>query len=117
MAKNTRYNEGRDIDIPVAVGTVSGDPVVVGGIVGKANIDRQDDGTASVHLCGSHLFTVIANNAGGGSAIAVGDAIYINASLTPKLSKIPTAPAVLFGHALTTLASGVTGEVEVLLAR
>jgi predicted RecA/RadA family phage recombinase len=117
VAKNTRYKAGDDIDIAVAVGTVSGDPVVVGGIAGYANIDRQDDGTASVRLKGSALFTVKAANASGNSPIAVGDAIYIDPALTPKLSKIPTAPAVLFGHALTALASGLTGEVEVLLAR
>jgi predicted RecA/RadA family phage recombinase len=117
MSMKARYKDGRNIDYPVPVGTKSGDPVILGEekLPAIANIDRQSDGTASVTRTGSHLLTVKAANAGGNSAVAVGDTIYFDPNLTPKLSKIPTAPASKFGMALTTLTSGATGEVEVLL--
>jgi predicted RecA/RadA family phage recombinase len=114
MSMNQRYKNGDNIDVPVPVGTVAGDFVLVGGIKGVANIDRQDDGTASITRVGSFIFSVKAVIAGPtNSAIAVGDPIYYDAADTPKMNKDNTGT--LIGHALTTLASGATGNVEVLL--
>jgi hypothetical protein len=114
---NGRYKDGNYIDIPVPVGTLSGAPLIFGAaqIPVVAQIDRQSDGTASVARTGSFLFTVKAINAGGNSAVAVGDTIYFDDAATPKLNKVATGAP--FGVALTTLASGATGEVEVLLLK
>ena len=113
MGMRARYKHGKNIDIPVASGTVAGDFVVVGLIKGVAQIDRQSDGTASITREGSHVFTSKGVNASGNSAIAVGDAIYFNSGATPKYNK--DAGGVLIGYALSALASGSTGDVEVLL--
>jgi len=114
---NARYKDGRNIDVPVPVGTKGGDPLVLGTgaikIPAVANIDRLDDGTASVTRVGSFLMQVQAIDGSGNSAVAVLDPIYFNSGATPKLNK--NAAGVAWGVALTTLASGTTGEVEVLL--
>jgi hypothetical protein len=112
---NRRYKDGRYIDVPVPVGTVSGDPLLLGEakLPVIAQIDRLSDGTASVARTGSYMLTVKAINAGGNSAVAHGDTIYFVDADTPKLSKKATGDP--FGMALTALAAGATGEVEVLL--
>lgn len=116
MAKNQRYKFGQNPDVPVPVGTLSGDPLLFGGdIPCVANIDRQDDGTASVCMVGSFDLTVKAINGSGNSAIAIGDKIYFDNAATPKLNKVATG--IVFGRALTTLTTGTTGTVEVLLGK
>lgn len=115
MATNQRYKWGSNPDVPVPVGTLSGDPLLFGGIPCVAHIDRQDDGTASVCREGSFMLTVKAINGSGNSAVAVEDVIYFDNAATPKLNKVATGTR--FGVALTTLATGTTGEVEVLLSK
>lgn len=111
---NQRYKHTDNIDIPVPSGTLAGDFVVVGRIKGVANIDRVDDGTASIARVGSFVFTAKGEIAGPtNSAIAVGDDIFYHSAATPKFNKNNTG--VYVGQALSTLASGATGNVEVML--
>jgi hypothetical protein len=115
MALNRRLDHGNHLPaIAVPVGTLSGDTVLIGPtLVGVASTDRTEDGLATVELDGSWDFTVKAIDGAGNSAIAVGDHIYRVDADTPKLSKKNTG--VFVGTALTALASGATGTVEVLL--
>lgn len=114
MALNRRYDHGNSITVVVPVGTVAGNTVLIGpNLVGVAVIDRQPDTMATVELDGSFMLSVKAIDGAGNSAVAFGDHIYRVDADTPKLSKKNTG--VFVGTALTTLASGATGDVEVLL--
>ncbi|MFO7172048.1 MAG: DUF2190 family protein [Bacillota bacterium] len=110
MAKNF-VQEGIRLRLPVPTGVRSGDPVAVGQLTGVALIDRQEDGTATVQVAGVFNLPVQAVDGGGGSAVAVGDPIYIQADRT--LNK--DANGVLFGHALATVAAGATATIPVRL--
>lgn len=112
MARNTRYDDGWDLEVPVASGTVSGDPVVVGQLPGVAQTDRDSDGDAAVTFKGVHMLEVEAVNNAGNSAVAVGDIIYYEAGETPPLNKDSVA-GVRFGYALGTVTAGETAEIAV----
>jgi hypothetical protein len=120
MAMNRRLKEANSIpNVAVPVGTVDGDPLVLGLATGMvpavADGDRNADGVTTANLQGSYDLTVKAIDAGGNSAVAVWDAIYFVDADTPKLSK--KATGVLFGFAMSTLLAGATGTVEVKLLR
>lgn len=74
MAKNQRYTNALHIAVPVPEGTKSGAPVQVGQISGVAQIDRQEDGNATVWLDGSWLIEVA------GAVASVGLPIYITSA-------------------------------------
>lgn len=71
MALNQRYPNALHIALPVPSGTKSGEPVQVGRISGVAQIDRQEDGNATVWLDGSWDIEVT------GAITNVGDPVYI----------------------------------------
>lgn len=82
MATNARFDGlGRTRSLPVASGVKSGDPVVVGGLVGVALTDRQGDadtsetgnvaGSATVALSGAFDVTVTGAAAGAGAAVYI----------------------------------------------
>jgi predicted RecA/RadA family phage recombinase len=106
----------------VTVGSkLSGDPVVKGQITGVAIADSVSSETVIVRK-GVFTLTVagIDNSGVGGadanSAVAEGDAIYINTGDTPVLSK--RADGVLFGYAGTGAAvtsGNTTTAIPVLL--
>lgn len=110
MANNQLYSDGRYIKVPVGAGVESGDPVLVVALTGVAQADRDADGNAVIDRGGSYTLSVHAVNAGGNSAVAVGDMIYHSGT---ELSK--NATGVLFGYALEALGAGLTDEIEVLL--
>lgn len=105
MARTEVYKDGDYISLPVADGTLSGAPVVVGGLVGVAQTNEGDgvtnlEGYASVALTGA--FRVPTSVA----VAAVGDPLYITTAGvidTTNTNKF-------FGYALSTKASG-TGTV------
>lgn len=106
MATNRVYEQADQLALPVPVGTVSGDPVVIGdALVGVALIDRDADGEATIQMDGAFNLEVVA-----GAAMAVGDIVYINAG-TGVLSDTNTG--VRFGYLLEPIAGASTVTVLV----
>jgi len=66
---NEIYSPGRRLPIAVPVGVVSGDPVVVGSIVGVAQISRTADGVVTIDTAGVYELTVT-------GAITLGAPVY-----------------------------------------
>jgi predicted RecA/RadA family phage recombinase len=89
----------------------SGDPVLVGDMVGVAETDERTDGTTTVRFNCTRKVSVKGVNAGGNSAVAVGDTIYYVSADTPKLSK--KVAGVRAGIALETVSSGGTATIRV----
>jgi Uncharacterized conserved protein (DUF2190) len=131
MADNVIYEATVTVAVPVPSGTVSGDPVVIGGIKGVALTDRDTDGNATVHIGPASVARISVLATAGdddspivGSTVSLGDALYKNASST-LVSK--DTGGGLLGYALgtrdsngvygaTPVASGATGDCDVLLA-
>lgn len=112
MAKNRIYEHGKQISVAVPVGTVSGDPVVLGQMPAVALIDRDANGSASVDTGGVYDLPVKGvDGVPANVAIAAGDIIYYNAAATPKLNK--NNAGVRFGYALKAVASGATDTIRV----
>jgi predicted RecA/RadA family phage recombinase len=107
MATNSAFAQADQLSLPVAEGTESGDPVLVGQLVGVALTDRGAEGNASTHatvkLTGAFRLEV-----GTTTTRAVGDPIYITdaGALTPAAGSTNA----LFGHALEPKGS-TAGEV------
>ncbi len=105
--------KGRYLWLNVGVGVKSGDPVAVGQITGVATIDADANGYATVDTEEVYDLSVAAVDAGGNSAVAIGDSIYYVDADTPKLSKKNTG--VLFGTALEVINAGATDTINVKL--
>lgn len=123
MAKNQVFKFVDVLSLPVPEGTVSGDVVVVGDLVGVAETDRSERsdtgadawdesygggnaaGHASVSLHGAYRLDVT-------GAVNIGDPVYFNAA-GDGLDAAGTGTR--FGVALTTKGAG-TGPVTVLIA-
>lgn len=90
MALNEIYKEADSLNYPVNAAVVSGNFVVLGGIVGVAEIDAKlgTDGNSYATLRHKGVFTGTTSE-----AVAVGDAVYL-------------ASAATYGNALTKTASG-----------
>ena len=97
MAQNQRYPNAQHITLPVPAGTKSGDPVQVGRISGVAQIDRQDDGNATVWLDGSWDIEVT------GAVSNIGDPVYITSDRKLDASAAGNTP---WGVALATKTAG-----------
>lgn len=107
MADNLVYKDGRYLTCPVKAGTVSGDPVTIGAnLCGVAITDRDAAGNATVDFQGVYDVTVVA------TTVAVGEAIYINAT-TDALSDDPAD--VFFGFALEAISGGSPDVIQVKL--
>jgi predicted RecA/RadA family phage recombinase len=115
MARNTVRERAFQVSLPVAEGTKSGDPVVVGSLVGVALIDRGKDteGEATIQMVGSFKFSVEGKKGGEEKAIAVGEPVYVDPA-TKKISA--DSSKTLFGYALQAVAKGKTEEVEIKIA-
>ena len=113
MATNSAFTQADQLSLPVAEGTESGDPVIVGQLVGVALTDRGDGGNESTHatvkLTGA--FNVSVTTTG---TLAVGAPVYITTAgvLTPAAG---TTNA-LFGHALETKSAANPETIAVRLA-
>lgn len=118
MATNLYMDERRYIKgAATAPATpVSGDPVLLGQIPGVALTDEGEGGNASgeitIDTAGVYDLSVKGENAGGNSAVAIGDIIYYEAGQTPPLNKDATN-GVRFGYALGTVGSGLTATIPV----
>ncbi len=111
MATNMVYEDARRLYLDVPVGTLAGDPVAVGKIVGVAQFARDVNGKSVVDTAGAYNLDVKAVDGVGNSAVAIGDQLYYVAADTPKLSKKDTG--VPFGKALSTVAAGATATIPV----
>ncbi len=96
----------------------SGNPVRVGAFCGVAETAEGAGGNVATETTvltkGVVNVSVKGVNAGGNSAVAVGDKIYYTDGDTPVLNK-KTSGAV-FGYALATVGSGSTATIAVMLA-
>ncbi len=107
MATNEVYKDANNVPLPVASGVVSGEAVVVGGLVGVAQTDRDADGNATVKLNGAHKLPLAAST-------TVGQAVYGHASgggaVTARVQLIDTTSTTgtLLGYAIeaVTVSSG-----------
>lgn len=90
MATNEVFKYGDWLELPVASGTDSGEPVVVGDLVGVAQTTRDADGNASVALTGAFNLSVT-------GVTAVGTPIYITGAGALNVTATGNK---LFGHAL-----------------
>jgi hypothetical protein len=108
--KNEVYDLAQELYLPVPEYAVSGSPVALGQLPGVCQTNRDGNGKASVKMRGADKFKVKGENGSGGSAVAEGDIIYINAG-TGVLSKIATG--VRFGYALGTVGSGSEATILV----
>lgn len=110
MALNELYQPGSHLTVPVPAGVVSGDPVVVGDLVGVALIDRQTDGTVVIDRGGIYELTVT------GAVSAFGAAIYavVASGLVTSLTTSDGSGAnKRFGSAYGT--QGATGKLGVVI--
>lgn len=112
MAKNRKLAKAQELPLPVPSGTESGQPVAVGQIPAVALTNRDANGNATCQRDGSYLLSVKGENGSGGSAVAVGDIIYIEPTAR-TLSKIATG--VRFGYALGAVNSAATVVIEVAI--
>lgn len=113
--KNEVIRPGTELSLPVPSGTKSGEPVVVGGLVGVAATDRGKGGNSSTNatvlLDGRvYLFDV------DGAIASVGTPIYITSSRT--LTTTATSNT-LYGHSVAhadgTYATKSTGVGKALV--
>ncbi len=118
MALNEVLEYARKMSVPVAVGVVSGDPVLVGSRTGVALTDRDADGYATVDFWGAYNLSVKAIDDAGNSEVDWFTPIYYVDADTPKLSK--KASGRLFGFAAVSpksanplIAGGATATIEI----
>jgi predicted RecA/RadA family phage recombinase len=114
VSKNDRLFGTSGVPLTVPSGTKSGDPVVVGAFLGKAQTDADaTTNVATVDLDADfHNFSVKGVIAGpANSAVVQGDKIYYNAAHTPKLDKDNTGTE--FGIAWEPVGSGLTATIGV----
>lgn len=105
MALNEVYSPGRKFPVAVPAGVVSGDPIVVGSIVGVAQINRTSDGVVTVDTAGVYELTVT-------GAITLGAPVYAVVASGLVTSLTATASGnTRFGTALA--AQGSTGKIPV----
>lgn len=117
--KNEYFSPASELSLPVPVGTVAGDPVVIGSLVGVAACDRGAGGNIDTHaavLMDDRAYLLDVN----GAITEVGTKIYIepDGDLT-----VTASTNVLFGYSvcksdgsLATKGAGV-GQALVKLAK
>ena len=108
-----RRDGGVNKRLAVDSGVVSGDPVLIGKMLGVAETTRDSDGYSTVALPIDFIYdlSVKAVNSAGNSAVAIGDELFYNASATPKINK--DANGVFIGYALEAITSGSTATINV----
>lgn len=99
MATNFVYKDAESLSLPVPDGTVSGDPVIVGSLVGVAETDKGAGGNsvdnATVRMKGAANLAV-----GTTTALDVGDPVYIVKSSGALTTTDNTGANPIFGYAL-----------------
>lgn len=114
--KNTVFHDATKLSLPVPEGTVSGDPVKVGALIGVAATDRgaggNPDAHASVWRHGAYSLPVT------GAITAVGTPVFVAGDGTSRITTLTATESgnTLFGYALDTKGSGA-GVIRVALAQ
>lgn len=118
MATNEVFRNADTITLPVPAGVVSGEPVVIGALVGVAQTDRGPSGNATVKRNGAHTVQAAA------ATYAVGDAIYAHAagggavgSGRVGLIDKTTTTGTLIGYSLEAKTLAATGDLVIALAQ
>jgi len=115
MAKNEVYKDADHLLLPVVSGVVSGEPVVIGSLVGVAETDRDANGNATVALKGAYTLQAAA------ATYAVGDPIYGHASgggaVTARVQLVDktSTTGTLLGKSLEAKTLAATGSLIVRL--
>lgn len=87
MANNQKVFEGHHLPLPVGTGKLSGDPVVVGKLVGICETNADASGMATVDISGAvYALSVGGVGPSGNAAVLVGGTVYYNAAATPKIN-------------------------------
>lgn len=111
MATNQHLRHAAHLSLPVPSGTVSGDPVKVGSLVGVAVTSRGEGGNESTHATvwrdGSWHVEVT------GAVANVGDPVYITSAGDLNVT---ASGNTLFGYALETKGAAA-GTIPVALAQ
>lgn len=107
--------KGDVLNLLIAGGCSSGDPVMVGSIGGVATSDVAEGAKGQIKTSGVFDLAAKAIDGAGNSAVSVGDKLYFVDEDTPKLSKKTTGG--LFGFALEAIDAGATDTINVLLCR
>src|SRR3990167_276042 len=112
MAGNQIYDDAVSLSLPVPVGAVSGDPVVVGKMPGVLLTDRDAVTLeATVFMGGAFTLSVIGQNDAGNSAVAIGDALFYDGTNIDKKES-----GEFFGWALGAVNAGATTAIPVKIA-
>lgn len=118
MATNEVFRDADHITLPVPSGVISGEPVVVGALVGVAQTDRDpDDGTATVWRKGAFRLQAAA------ATYAVGDPIYGHATgggaVTARVGLVDktNTTGTLLGYSLEAKTLSATGDLIVAIAQ
>lgn len=107
MAQNEKFIDGDELEETVPVGTLSGDPVMIGDRPGYATTDRDANGKASVKFKGVIITSVKGENNAGNAAIADGAIVYYEAAATPKLN-IDNVAGKRYGYLRGAVTAGAT---------
>lgn len=91
MATNEVYDRAENIVLPVPSGTVSGDPVAVGALVGVCETSRDANGNATVRMVGGHTFPTA------DAVASAGIALYVTSTRTITTTATSNT---LFGYSL-----------------
>lgn len=107
MATNEVFREADFVTLPVASGTVSGAPVLVGALPGVATTSRDANGNATVALDGAYRVSTTDAVASVGLALYITSAGVITTTATSNT---------LWGYSLSTKSSGA-GTVVARIAQ
>ena len=126
MARNEVFKDADYLSLPVPVGTLSGNPVRVGGLNGVAQVDEptaylasnpgvynqapssNKAGWASIALKGAFRIPVATT-----TALAIGDPVYIVTANNTLTTTSNTGANPVFGHALSV--KGTTAGQTVIV--
>lgn len=109
MAKNVIFEDTDSIQMPVLAGTVSGNVVITGMLVGVALTDRDANGNASVAM--NKVVSVSVTASGN---ITFGEPIFIT-SATGALTDAAGAGKQVCGHAVSTSTGAGAKTIRVRL--
>jgi hypothetical protein len=117
MAKNSRFVSGSGYvrkQLTVTASLASGAIDLISQMLVWAVTAADSSNLATVEIIGCHRIvelTVVGANAGGNSAVAIGDALYKDGADINK----DVTNGVFLGYALGTVSSGGTGTIQVAL--
>lgn len=112
MARNVIFQPGEQLSLPVPEDTASGDPVVIGILVGLALTDRGAGGNADTHATVLMAPSAVVEVSVTGAISNVGQAVYITSAGALTATQ---GTNTLYGAALETKGTG-DGVIRVKLA-